>query len=104
MKRKTILYVAIILVIVIGLTILLILNTQQGRGDFKIIDNTEACDETLYQIYEDSDNIYYLSCIKEVFLEYANGYKIEIKKALSEKKVTIKELQSKGMSIIEATK
>ena len=65
----------------------------------KIIDRTVtenlSCDTAFEKFYEDAENEYYFNCIKSdyIIVEYANGYKEDIKAALESGKATLADLK-----------
>ena len=65
----------------------------------KIIDRTVTenlpCDTAFEKFYEDAENEYYFNCIKSdyIIVEYANGYKEDIKAALESGKATLADLK-----------
>lgn len=78
---------------------------------FEIVDTTKniknfSCDETLEEIYEDDEFIYYLSCIKSKYIEvrYNNGRKENIISALNNGKVDIKDLDKFDIYYIKQEK
>ena len=72
-----------------------------------IIDRTEkddnlACEQELEKIYEDNAHEYFLPCIKSqyIIVEYKDGLKQNIKTALADEKISIKELEDYKINII----
>ena len=67
--------------------------------DFEIIDEQTMCDNELEKFYEDKYFEYYFKCKKSdvVFIEFKEGTKMTVKKALIEELVTINELESAGL-------
>ena len=65
----------------------------------KIIDRTVTenlpCDTAFEKFYEDAENEYYFNCIKSdyIIVEYANGYKEDIKAALESGNATLADLK-----------
>ena len=65
----------------------------------KIIDRTVTenlpCDTAFEKFYEDAENEYYFNCIKSdyIIVEYANGYKEDIKAALESGNATLADLR-----------
>ena len=65
----------------------------------KIIDRTVTenlpCDTAFEKFYEDAENEYYFNCIKSdyIIVEYANGYKEDIKAALENGNATLADLR-----------
>ena len=65
----------------------------------KIIDRTVTenlpCDTEFEKFYEDAENEYYFNCIKSdyIIVEYANGYKEDIKAALESGNATLADLR-----------
>lgn len=76
-----------------------------------IVDKTKGnsqftCDTALEKIFEDGKNIYYLSCIKSdyVVVKYENGYEEDVKEALKNGRIYIKELDRFNISYITQAK
>lgn len=80
-------------------------------SDFKIIDKTEVCAQSLEKFYEDEEYEYYFSCIKSnnIFINIGKNFLGEdiiysLKDALNEKIVTIEKLEKNGLSFSKVRK
>lgn len=73
----------------------------EGRGDFKIIDNVEACATAIEEVYKDGNYVYTLPCIKSksVIVEFENGEKYNLNEALNKKIVTPDQVIAKGYKL-----
>ncbi len=78
------------------------LSSGEFIKKFKIIEYTGPAAEALEKIYEDNKNIYYLSSIRseKIILEFEDGMKIDLQKALETNMVTIEELIKEGLKVI----
>jgi hypothetical protein len=74
-----------------------------AKNDFIIEDETDKCANGLQEITRDDIYIYSLKCMRDttVFLRYGNGDKISVKDALADKKVTVKKLMDKGLTVYQ---
>ena len=68
--------------------------------DYRILDKSNYCNETLELIYEDENNSYYLPCIKSnlIYIEYNTGEIILLEDALKE--ININSLIEHGLEVI----
>lgn len=76
----------------------LIKKKKNNRGDFKIIDEVEACGSAIEEVYRDEQFVYTLSCTKSgaVVVEFDNGEKYSLKEALNKKYITPEQVINKG--------
>ncbi len=80
-------------------------NCKRTRAVFELTDKTgETCDDSLLYIYEDSKYKYAFSCVKEVYLDFEDGTELKVEEALYKSKVSIRELEEKGLEIIKEIK
>lgn len=91
----------IILVILICILLLKVFFLNKNNNTFEIIDNTISCDSALEEIFEDTNYIYYLPCIKSnnISIKFHNGRMCKLKEALNKNMVTIKQLENNGLEI-----
>lgn len=104
-------FVIVSIVIVVCVCILIIVGIDSKREvrtseDFEIIDTTEICAETLEGIYSDSVYEYFLPCIKSqnITIKFSDETSLSLKEALKTKRVTINELEEKGLKIYKELK
>jgi hypothetical protein len=78
------------------------LKNSEFIKKFKIIEYTGSAPETLEKIYKDDKNIYYLSSTRarKIILEFEDGVKLDLQKALEINMVTIEELIEEGLKVI----
>lgn len=80
-------------------------HCKYSKINFKIEDRTkDYCAEILFYIYEDTKYKYALSCMKDIYIDFDNDTTIKIDEALNNNKVSINELESKGLKIIKEIK
>lgn len=71
---------------------------KQVKSQFKIVDETgELCNKGKEYFYEDDYFKYYFFCKRNVFIEFDDGLKLSVNKALASQMVTIEELKEKDL-------
>ena len=71
---------------------------KQVKNEFKIIDETgEVCNKGTEYFYEDDNFKYYFFCKRNVFIEFDDGLKVSIDKALASQMITIDQLKEKNL-------
>lgn len=80
-------------------------------SDYEIVDKTKnwedfACNETLEEIFEDANYIYYLPCMKSQYIEvrYSDGTKENIIAALGQGHINIEVLDKFNIEYIKIEK
>lgn len=104
-------FVIVGIVLAICACILIIVDIDSKREartteDFEIIDTTEICAEALEGIYSDNVYEYFLPCIKSqnITIKFSDETSLSLKEALKTKRVTINELEEKGLKIYKELK
>ncbi len=103
MRKKIVLLFLVLSIIILAVAFLLFNKNiiMSHKDDIKIIDATYSCFSTLEKFYEDDEYIYYFPCKKSdsVYVKLNNNTKMLVTEALSEEKVSIKELISAGLEV-----
>lgn len=101
-------FVCLLILILIGL--IFIIFDKAGTGahiynpmvlnNYRIIDNTNDCDNNKYLIYSDEKNNYYLNCSNSsIFILWDDGAKDSLEFDLKINKVTMESLIEHGLKV-----
>ena len=93
MSRKAII-ITFMSIIIVLITLFFLLNINKKSNDFVIINENEICPKQKEKVYEDDFFEYNISCAfsNKVFVKFINGEKINIKKALRDRLITVKDV------------
>ena len=84
----------------------LMLSQYSIKLDYRIIDSSETCADSLEEIYQTDTHTYYLPCEKsgDLYLQWNNGLITYLKDDLNKSNVSIESLIKHGLEVIISEK